>query len=224
MSIVLWIVAIILFLILVYVLSLLFSGTTTLSTYADATVPTVIPAKSITDATALNYGYSIWIYIDNWSYAYGGTPKQIFNRGSNPIVSLGSVDNALTTTVKLADDLSTATCTVPNIPLQKWTNIIVTLNDKSLDTYLNGKLVKTCVLSSPPATVSSTTDVNLTPSGGFAGFTARFKYWGSAVNPQQAWNVYKQGPGGNLLTSFFNQYSLQLNFLRGKETKASITI
>ena len=170
----------------------------------------------------MNYGYSIWIYIDNWSHGYGGIPKQIFNRGSNPIVSLGSVDNALTTTIKLTDD-STATCTVPNIPLQKWTNIIVTLNDKSLDTYLNGKLVKTCVLASPPATVSNA-DVNLTPSGGFAGFTARFKYWGSAINPQLAWNVYKQGPGGNLLTSFFNQYSLQLNFLKGNETKASITI
>jgi hypothetical protein len=221
---VVWIiVAVVAFLILVYVLSLIFSGTTTLSTYATATAPTTIPAKSITDATALNYGYSIWIYIENWSYAYGGAPKPIFSRGSNPIVSLGSIDNTLTTAIALSDD-TTATCVVPNIPLQKWTNVIVTVNDKSLDTYLNGKLVKTCVLTAPPATVPANTDVKLTPNGGFAGFTARFKYWGSAVNPQQAWNVYRQGPGGNLLTSFFNQYRIQLNFLKGNTTQASITI
>lgn len=217
------IVAIVAFLILVYVLSLLFSGTTTLSTYAAATVPTVIPAKSIGDATALNYGYSIWIYIENWSYAYGGSPKPVFNRGANPVVVLGSVDNNLTTSIALTDG-TTASCVVPNIPLQKWTNVIVTLNDKSLDTYINGKLAKTCVLTSPPSAVSETTEVNLTPNGGFSGFTARFKYWGSAVNPQQAWNVYKQGPGGNLLTSFFNQYKIQLSFLKGNDTKASITI
>jgi len=223
MKIVWMIVAFVTLLILVFVLSLLFSGTTTLSTYAAATVPTVIPAKTINDATALNYGYSIWIYIDNWTYAYGGSPKPIFSRGSNPVVTLGSVDNTLTTSIKLTDE-STATCVVPNIPLQKWTSIIVTLNDKSLDTYLNGKLAKTCVLASPPATVDSAADVNLTPNGGFAGFTARFKYWGSAVNPQQAWNVYKEGPGGNLLTSFFNQYKIQLSFMKGNDTKASITI
>jgi len=222
MQLVWMIVAIVAFIILVYVLSLLFSGTTTLSTYAAATVPTIIPEKSITEATALNYGYSIWIYIENWSYAYGGSPKPVFSRGANPMVALGSVDNTLTTSIKLADG-NTATCVVPNIPLQKWTNIIVTLNDKSLDTYLNGKLAKTCVLASPPATVASG-DVKLTPNGGFAGFTARFKYWGSAVNPQQAWNVYKEGPGGNLLTSFFNQYKIQLSFLKGNDTKASITI
>ena len=216
------IVGIVVFLILVYVLSLIFSGTTTLSTYAAATVPTLIPEKSISDATALNYGYSIWIYIENWSYAYAGAPKVIFNRGTNPVVSLGSVDNTLTTSVKLQGN-GVATCAVPNIPLQKWTNVIVTLNDKSLDTYLNGKLAKTCVLASPPETVASG-DVKLTPNGGFAGFTARFKYWGSAINPQQAWNVYKQGPGGNLLTSFFNQYRIQLSFLKGNDTKASITI
>ena len=223
MKIVWMIVAFVAFLILVYVLSLLFSGTTTLNTYSAATVPSIIPAKSITDATALNYGYSIWIYIENWTYAYGGAPKVVFNRGANPVVTLGSVDNTLTTTIKLANGTSSA-CVVPNIPLQKWTNVIVTLNDKSLDTYLNGKLAKTCVLASPPASVDATADVNLTPNGGFAGFTARFKYWGSAVNPQQAWNVYKQGPGGNLLTSFFNQYKIQLSFLKGNDTKASITI
>jgi hypothetical protein len=219
MNLVWMIVAIVVFLILVYVLALLFSGTTTLSTYAAATAPTIIPEKSISDATALNYGYSIWIYVNSWAY---GASKPIFNRGANPVVSLGSFDNALTTSVALADG-NTANCVVPNIPLQKWTNIIVTLNDKSLDTYLNGKLVKTCVLASPAASLSSA-DVHLTPNGGFNGFTARFKYWGSAVNPQQAWNVYKQGPGGNLLTSFFNQYKIQLSFLKGNDTKASITI
>jgi hypothetical protein len=133
------------------------------------------------------------------------------------------VDNTLTTTVRLQDGTLTH-CMIQNIPIQKWTNIIVTVDEKALDTYLNGKLVKTCLLASPQHTIADDTALQLTPDGGFSGYTARFKYWGTAISPQEAWNVYKNGPGGNFLSSFFNQFKLQLNFIKGNETKASITI
>ena len=134
------------------------------------------------------------------------------------------MDNTLTTTIQLQDG-STQPCVVQNIPIQKWTNILVTVNERALDTYMNGKLVKTCMLPSVPATPSGkNSSVYLTPKGGFTGYTARFKYWAAPVNPQEAWNVYRNGPGGNILTNFLGLYKLQLNFLKGSETKASITI
>jgi hypothetical protein len=102
-------------------------------------------------------------------------------------------------------------------------NILITMNTKSLDSYINGKLVKTCVLPSPPL-VDTTSPVYVTPSGGFSGFTSKFNYWNDSVNPQQAWNVYKKGPGGNFLTSFIKQYKIQLSFLKGSDVQASLTI
>jgi hypothetical protein len=75
-------------------------------------------------------------------------------------------------------------------------------------------LVKTCILPSP-AYVDSAASVYLTPLTGFSGFTSRFNYWNDTINPQQAWNIYKSGPGGNMFSNFLNQYKLQLSFLKG---------
>ena len=218
------IIGVIVFIAIIYFLSWLFGSGASLSDYSDATLQTIIPSSKMNDPSAANYSFSIWIYISDWSGNYGKA-KVVFSRDSSkPLVTLGALDNTLTTTIKLQNG-NTQPCVIQNIPIQKWTNIIITVNDRALDTYMNGKLVKTCVLPSVPASPSKTNaSVYLTPSGGFTGHTARFKYWAAPINPQEAWNVYKAGPGGNIITNFFGLYKLQLNFLKGSETKASITI
>lgn len=218
------VIGIVFFILVVYLLSWMFSNNTTLSDYSDATVATVIPATSISNPSSVNYSFSIWVYISDWAINYN-KPKVIFSRDKmKPMVMLGATENTLTTSITLANS-ATATCQVPNIPIQKWTNIIITVNNKALDTYVNGKLVKTCVLDEVAMVpTAENAAVNLTPGGGFSGFTSRFKYWAESINPQEAWNVYRWGPGGNLFTNFFGLYKLQLSFLKGNETKASITI
>ena len=224
-----WLVIIVVFLLLVWVMSWLFNSSTTLNDYAVATEPTIIAGKTLPAAT-VDFAYSIWIYVDDWSVNYG-TEKIIFERGraSSPLikVSLGAIDNTLTTTLKLTSEAgsapSTSTCDVSDVPIQKWTNIIVSNTDKALDTYINGKLVNTCVATQVPAVPAESDDVTLCPRG-FSGFTSRFKYWQTGINPQEAWNIYKEGPGGNFLTSLFNSYKIQLSLIKGNETKASISI
>jgi hypothetical protein len=216
---------IVVFLIVVYIISWMFNGTKTLSNYASAQTQLTIPPDSLPAGASVNYSYSIWIYIDDWSYQYG-TEKIIFIRGAigstfMPALSLSPIDNNAVITVSLEKE--PFECVIPNIPLQKWTNLIVSLNNKSLDGYVNGKLVKTCVLPSIPTT-DPTSSLYLTPQGGFSGYTARFNYWSDAMSPQQAWNVYKSGPGGNPFSNFLNQYKVQLSFLKGNDVKASLTI
>jgi len=213
------------FLIVVYVLSWMFNGTKTLSNFASAKTELVIPSTSLPPGTSVNYAYSIWLYIDDWNYRYG-QEKIIFLRGSldsifMPSLTLGPTDNTLQVTI--STDEEPFESIVPNIPLQKWTNLIVSLNNKSLDTYVNGKLVKTSVLPSLPK-VDPNASLYLTPRGGFSGYTSRFNYWSDAINPQEAWNVYKNGPGGNIFSNFFNKYKIQLSFLKGDDVKASLTI
>jgi hypothetical protein len=196
-----------------------------LTTFASADLLQTIPAESVPAASGYNYAYSIWVYVNDWSYKYG-SDKSVFvhgeNGGNKPSLFLESLDNNAKVTVDM-ENQETFECTIQNIPLQKWTHILITMNTKSLDSYINGKLVKTCVLPSPPV-IDYTSAVYITPSGGFSGYTSRFNYWNDTVNPQQAWNVYKKGPGGNMFTSFLNQYKIQLNFLKGSDVQASLTI
>ena len=213
------------FIILTYILSWLFSTSSTLSKLADGKTTLVIPSTKLKNSGSVNYAYSIWIYVDDWTYRYG-QEKIIFLRGSigsmfTPALSLMPNDNTAVITMTTAED--PFECIVPNIPLQKWTNIMVSLNNKSLDAYVNGKLVKTCVLPDVPV-INSESSLYLTPDGGFSGYTSRFNYWSTPVGPQEAWNIYKKGPGGNMFSSLINQYKIQFNFLKGSDVQASLTI
>ena len=73
----------------------MFSGPTGLSTFSDAKTELVIPATSLPAGASVNYAYSIWFYIDDWSYRYG-SEKIIFCRGNKrlmPGIILGSIEN-----------------------------------------------------------------------------------------------------------------------------------
>jgi hypothetical protein len=211
--------------VIIYLISWLFGKSKTLSNMTDGKTAVVIPPASLPNGSSVNYSFSVWIYVDDWNYNYG-KEKIIFLRGSlgslfSPSLSLMPTDNNLVITMSTKDE--PFECVVPNIPLQKWTNLIVSLNNKSLDSYVNGKLVKTCMLPDLPV-VNGDSSVYLTPNGGFSGFTSRLQYWSTPISPQEAWNIYKRGPGGNIFTNLINQYKIQFNFLKGNDIQASLTL
>jgi len=219
---------ILLFIIVLYAITWIFSKTKTLSNYNETTEPQTYEATTLTTPDSSNYSYSIWVYIVSWDTT---ATKTIFKRSYTsgtttiyyPHVYLDSQDNKLM--VKLSDNSTTGytECSVMNVPIQTWTNIIVSVNTKVVDIYVNGKLIKTCIASGVPSFNKGGT-VALTPAPTFTGYTARFIYTPSPTGPEDAWNTYKNGPGGNMITSFLNQYKVKLSFLKGSEETASITI
>jgi hypothetical protein len=227
---------IVIVLIVICVLAWLFNKQKSLSAFADATTELTIAGTSLPQkGNSENYTYSIWIYVDQWTIS--NDKKIIFSRGSGtiagmPMMYLDGQENNVTVSLLTYPDsssqsvsttYSTFTCGVKNVPLQNWTNLIASVNGRSLDIYMNGKLVRTCVLPGVPF-VEGQSPIYLTPNGGFSGYTAKFNYWADAISPQQAWNIYKSGPGGNILGNLLNQYKIQVNFMKGNETEASITI
>lgn len=140
--------------------------------------------------------------------------------GSNPcpLVTLGAVENNLSVALTVYSESSSAyttddtvdptssaiihTCSVPNVPIQAWCNLLISVYGRTLDIYLDGKLVNTCVL---PGTAKVTSDANVyvTPIGGFAGWTSKFVYYPNATDPQTAWNIYQDGYGSSFLNNLF---------------------
>lgn len=221
---VLWIILI--FIIVVFAIGWFFTKSKTLSNYSLASATTTYPAIKLSNPASTNYSYSIWIYVSSWTIT--DSPKYIFTRcndnGCFPEVSLSPVENTLNVRISSNDSSGDDTlCQVPNIPLQAWTNLVISLNTKVLDIYVNGKLVKTCITTSIPS-FNKDADVVLTPAPSFTGYTSRFVYYPNATGPEQAWSTYRAGPGGNLLMSFLNQYQIKLSFLNGTTEAASITI
>ena len=115
------------------------------------------------------------------------------------------------------------TCTVKNIPLQKFVNIIVSFNNKTLDVYFNGKLVKTC-LTKEVHSIDADSDIKITPDGGFSGYTSKFKFWPYPMSPQHAWDVYSEGYSTGLgFSNFFAKYNVKFSLLENNVEESSIT-
>ena len=196
-----------------------------------------------------NFAYSIWFYINNWNYRYG-EPKVIFGRmgsvsgtdggtihGVNgldpcPAVVLGAVENNISISLGCypgADQQPTTsggntivhTCSVSNVPIQKWVNLVVSVYGRSMDVYIDGKLVRTCLLPGV-ASVNNNANVYVTPLGGFEGWTSKFQYYPNSINPQEAWNIYTRGYSS--WSSMFNAYQLQISLVENGTTQSSVTI
>jgi hypothetical protein len=219
---------IVLFILILYAITWMFTKTKTLSNYNIASEPQLFEPTALSSPDSSNYSYSIWVYISSWDT---GNTKNIFKRSYTsgtttiyfPHVYLDTQDNKLMVKVSDTSASKYTECSVMNVPIQTWTNIIVSMNTKVLDIYVNGKLLKTCITSGVPS-FNKDGKVELTPAPSFTGYTARFIYSPNVTGPEDAWNIYKSGPGGNMFMSFLNQYKLKLSFLKGSEETASITI
>lgn len=196
-----------------------------------------------------NFAYSIWFYVNNWNYRYG-EPKVIFGRmgslsgdgkGSVPGISgldpcpavvLGAVENNISISLGCypgANQQPTTpggrtvvhTCSVANVPIQKWVNLTVSVYGRSMDVYIDGKLVRTCLLPGV-ASVNNNANLYVTPKGGFEGWTAKLQYYPNSLNPQEVWNIYSKGYSS--WTSMFNAYQLQISLVENGNTQSSVTI
>ena len=67
---------------------------------------------------------------------------------------------------------------VENINMQKWVNVLVTVNNRTLDVYLNGKLVQTKAFNNIIDTAAfNHGGITVTPQGGFGGFVSKVQYY-----------------------------------------------
>jgi hypothetical protein len=226
------ILGIVVFLIVYYIYVWFTSGATvTLSSLRSANQPLNLTPDTLPGGgNTNNYTYSMWIYVNDWNYRFGES-KTILQRLDSqghfsPLISLGSMQNNLTSQVtcypnqQSKGQTQTFNCTIDNIPLQRWVNVTISVNGRTMDTYLNGKLVRTCVLPGVVKT-SGTAPINITPDGGFAGWTSNIRYYAYSINPQQAWNIYTEGYGGSILGNIFNKYRVKVSFLEDNVTRGS---
>jgi hypothetical protein len=85
----------------------------------------------------------------------------------------------------------TFTCSVENAPLQTWFSLSVTVFQRNLDIYINGKLVKSCVLPGVPRPVTG--EVVLGVDGGFSGSLCDITTYGRMLLPADASLFYSTG-------------------------------
>jgi hypothetical protein len=217
----------------------------------SATISASSLATNSSGASDSNFSYSVWFYVNDWNYRYG-EPKVVFGRMGSlsdasggsingvsgldpcPSVVLGAIENNLIVSLGCYPGVNEQpttpggktvihNCMVSNIPIQKWVNLTLSVYGRTLDLYIDGKLVRTCLLPGI-ANVNNNADIYVTPKGGFNGWTSNLQYYPNSLNPQEAWNIYTQGYGGGMLSNLFGSYQVEVSLIQNGTTQSSVTI
>jgi len=125
---------------------------------------------------------SLYAYINNMGY---GIQKEYPNLSSSQNVSC-LIDSSIN------KDPTIGTCVYKMLPLQKWVNVIVSVYNQVVDIYVDGQLGSSCVLKGYPDI--STSNVMLTPDGGFSGQMSNVVFSNTAMTAHKARELYYAGP------------------------------
>ena len=118
---------------------------------------------------------------------------------------------------------------IPNIPVQKWNNLTLSVDARTLDVYLDGKLRNSFIMHGLYKNdINALNNIYLgditNTNAGFQGFITRVRFGNDSINPQDAYNIYKQGINASLAQTLFNKYRLKVSFLEYNTEKASFQI
>jgi hypothetical protein len=223
-----------------------FNATLLLSSVSPANSPiTITPPVPATGSISASFTFSIWININDWN-VNSGFYKNIISYGNAVYISLAPNTNDVIVSVG-----STNNTVINNVPLQTWVHLAFSLNGQTLDTYLNGKLVKTNLITMSSYTVPTSQATitlggsNITPakcevsnntSGcgasyldnvanpGFSGWITQFQYAPTGSDPQSIWDIYQQGNGTNMFSNFFGNYGLSVALTNNGVAQNTISI
>jgi hypothetical protein len=83
---------------------------------------------------------------------------------------------------------------LPEVDLQRWVNLTIAVNGKTVDSYLDGKLTRSSVLPATFKVDSGGYSAILLPYGGFGGQISTTNMYDAALNPEAIYKNYMLGP------------------------------
>ena len=87
--------------------------------------------------------------------------------------------------------------TIPDIPLNKWVNVIIRCQNKTLDVYINGIITQSILLLGVPK--QNYGDVWLCANGGFSGYVSNLWYYNYALTAPQISSLVSKGPNRTMV-------------------------
>jgi Concanavalin A-like lectin/glucanases superfamily len=145
------------------------------------------------------------------------------------VVRLGGSDSSETLTdatirtLLTSDYTSEGKCDIPNIEYQRWILITTTVNSRTLDIYIDGKLARSCVYKTPYVKQSGVTKqkvyfgLGLKNMKGAIGSPSFSNY---AMSPDEVWNVYMSGPdaGRGIFGALQDLFGIEIKYKIGDTT------
>ena len=221
--------AVIVILLLLYVIfKALTTSYTTLGSMQKWTNKTTLTGGNLPNSFKANSSISVWFYIKDW--VNSANVVKFYNNAS---ASAGGeifkvyLKNDTNTIVIKPKAANATDCEISEFPLQKWVSLIISFNGSAMDVYVDGKLVKSCVVNTG-SDLAKTQSIVLgedptTVSNKDVGFITNVKLKSSPIAPQEAWDIYSHGFGGSPWSDLLNKYKIKLSFIVDNQEQTSVS-
>jgi hypothetical protein len=171
---------------------------------------TVTIYRSVNERDGLEFTWSVWIYINTLQYLQGQY-KHIFYKGNSNLAETGlnfpnnapglylAPDSNELVVMMNTFDVINEEIKIPNIPLNKWMNVIIRCQNRRLDVYINGTVARSLQLTSVPK--QNYGDVYVGMNGGFDGYISNLWYHNYALGTAAIQNLASSGPNTKMIGS-----------------------
>jgi hypothetical protein len=179
--------------------------------------------RSNNQTTGIEFTWSVWLYINDLNTDHKKY-QHIFNKGDTtyndigianinnaPGLYLGPANNVLHIIMNTVDGKDIHDIIdIKNVPIRKWVNVVIRLENTMLDVYINGTISSRLILKNVPK--QNYNDINVCQNGGFSGKLADLRYYNSALNVFEINRLVNAGPNTSTNSLTSDQLSLSSGF------------
>jgi len=158
----------------------------------------------------LEFSWSVWIFLENLQ-TNAGIYKHIFSKGNSDLNENGLIQPNNAPGLYIAPHTNTLVVMmntfhvineeilIPDIPMNKWVNVIVRCQNTTLDVYINGTIARSINLIGVPK--QNYGDVYVAMNGGFGGYISNLWYFNYALGTSAIQNLINSGPNTKMIGS-----------------------
>ena len=164
--------------------------------------------RSVNATDGIEFSWSVWIFINSLQYLEGQY-KHIFYKGNSnleqnglnfpnnaPGLYLAPNTNALVVMMNTYNVINEEVI-IPDIPINKWFNVIIRCKNTTLDVYANGTIIRSVNLIGVPK--QNYGDVYVGMNGGFDGNISNLWYYDYALGTSEIQKIINGGPNTTLI-------------------------
>ena len=165
--------------------------------------------RSENEKDGIEFTWSVWLYLNGFQKD-SDSYHHVFNKG-NTITSQSNGSFPGTTTPNNAPGLYInphydgfrvimnsfsnpyqEVIEVTDLPMTKWINVVIRVQDKNCDIYVNGRLVKRRVMTD--VVKQNYDDVHVSLNDGFSGYLSNLTYFNRSISVTQIQDIISIGP------------------------------
>ena len=174
--------------------------------------------RSINEKQGMEFTWSTWFWINDIIHDDNEYHRTIFSKGksiddstnesmmllSSPGLYLDRNTNKIHVILNTFDDRKESTdktyedIAIDNIPMQKWVNVVIRVQNNTVDVYVNGTLMKRRVMNRVPKQNYGNVYVGSNKNG-MNGYVSSLRYFDHAIGVGKIQDIMAHGPNLNMV-------------------------